>query len=85
MDDEMMTIEEAAELVRRPVNTLRFWRAQRTGPAAFIVGRRLTYLRSDVEEWLTAQRSAAPIAPTHEADRAGNTDTASADAGTALA
>jgi hypothetical protein len=35
---ELLTITEAAELVRAPVATLRYWRHLGTGPRSFRVG-----------------------------------------------
>lgn len=54
--DELLTIEEVAELLRMPVASLRYWRVLDTGPRGFIVGRRLRYLRQDVMGWLDEQR-----------------------------
>lgn len=54
--DELLTIEEVAELLRIPVASLRYWRVLDTGPRGFIVGRRLRYWRLDVMCWLDDQR-----------------------------
>lgn len=54
--DELLTIEEVAELLRMPVASLRYWRVLDTGPRGFIIGRRLRYWRQDVMGWLDAQR-----------------------------
>jgi hypothetical protein len=54
--DQLMTIEEVAELLRMPVATLRYWRVLDSGPRDFIIGRRLRYWRDDVMTWLDAQR-----------------------------
>ncbi len=54
--DQLMTIEEVAELLRMPVATLRYWRVLDSGPCGFIIGRRLRYWRQDVLAWLDAQR-----------------------------
>ncbi len=45
--DQLMTIEEVAELLRMPVATLRYWRVLDSGPCGFIIGRRLRYWRQD--------------------------------------
>ena len=49
---ELMTTREVAELLRRPVETLRYWRWRGEGPPAFKVGRRVMYRRSALEAWL---------------------------------
>ena len=54
--DELLTIEELAELLRVPVASLRYWRVLDTGPRGFIIGRRLRYWRQDVMDWLDGQR-----------------------------
>ncbi len=54
--DQLMTIEEVAELLRMPVATLRYWRVLDSGPRSFIIGRRLRYWRHDVMAWLDTQR-----------------------------
>lgn len=56
--DQLMTIEEVAELLRMPVATLRYWRVLDSGPCGFIIGRRLRYWRHDVMAWLDTQREA---------------------------
>ncbi len=53
--DEMMTIDEAAEYLRVPVATMRYWRYCRTGPASFKVQRHVRYWRGDLVLWLTEQ------------------------------
>jgi uncharacterized protein YlzI (FlbEa/FlbD family) len=55
--DVLMTIEEVAEMVRRPVATLRKWRAMGEGPAAFRIGKILVYRRSIVVEWIQDQEA----------------------------
>ena len=54
--DQLMTIEEVAEVLRMPVATLRYWRVLGTGPRGFIIGRRLRYWRRDVLAWLDERR-----------------------------
>jgi excisionase family DNA binding protein len=55
-DTDLLTITEAAALLRTPVATLRWWRHQGTGPASFRIGRRVFYRRRDLEAWIAAQR-----------------------------
>ncbi len=54
--DELLTIEQVADLIRMPVATLRYWRVLDIGPRGFIMGRRLRYWRQDVLDWLDEQR-----------------------------
>jgi predicted DNA-binding transcriptional regulator AlpA len=56
---ELLTINEAAEVTRAPVATLRYWRHLGVGPRSFRLGRRVVYLRNDVESWIEAQADAA--------------------------
>jgi excisionase family DNA binding protein len=53
---ELLTIIEAAELLRAPVATLRYWRHLGTGPRSFRLGRRVLYRRDDLRTWVDAQR-----------------------------
>ncbi|WP_041776323.1 helix-turn-helix transcriptional regulator [Blastococcus saxobsidens] len=59
---ELLTIAEAAQLLRAPVATLRYWRHLGTGPASFRLGRRVLYRSDDLRAWIDAQ---------HGQDRAG--------------
>ncbi|WP_448623991.1 helix-turn-helix transcriptional regulator [Geodermatophilus sp. URMC 64] len=54
---ELLTIAEAAELVRAPVATLRYWRHLGTGPRSFRLGRRVLYRREDVHAWINDRHS----------------------------
>jgi excisionase family DNA binding protein len=54
---DLLTITEAAELLRAPVATLRYWRHLGTGPDSFRVGRRILYRRDDVHAWIDAQQN----------------------------
>ena len=42
-EPELLTIVEAAELLRAPVATLRYWRHLGTGPRSFRLGGRVLY------------------------------------------
>jgi hypothetical protein len=55
-DQDLLTITVAAELVRAPVATLRYWRHLGTGPRSFRFGRRVLYRRDDLRTWVDAQR-----------------------------
>ena len=56
---ELLTIAEAAQLLRAPVATLRYWRHLGTGPTSFRLGRRVLYRRDDLHTWIDAQRRQA--------------------------
>jgi excisionase family DNA binding protein len=56
---ELLTITEAAEVLRAPVATLRYWRHLGTGPRSFRLGRRVLYRRDDLQAWIDAQREDA--------------------------
>jgi excisionase family DNA binding protein len=64
-DPELLTITEAAELLRAPVATLRYWRHVGTGPRSFRLGRRVLYRRDDLRAWVNVQRQqgAPGVAP----------------------
>ena len=51
-EPELLTITEAAELLRAPVATLRYWRHLGTGPRSFRLGRRVLYRRDDLHRWI---------------------------------
>src|SRR3712207_5129888 len=53
---ELLTITEAALLLRAPVATLRYWRHLGTGPHSFRLGRRVLYRRDDLRAWIDARR-----------------------------
>jgi excisionase family DNA binding protein len=52
---ELLTLPEAAELLRAPVATLRYWRHLGSGPRSFRLGRRVLYRHDDLQAWLEAQ------------------------------
>ena len=52
---QLLTIEEAAEALRTPVSTLRYWRHMNKGPKAARIGGRLMYRQADLENWLEDQ------------------------------
>ena len=60
--DALLTPDEVAERLRRPVATVRFWRAKGVGPKGARVGGRVFYRESDIEKWLDEQFSAAETA-----------------------
>jgi excisionase family DNA binding protein len=56
-EDDLLTITEAADLLRTPVATLRYWRHLGTGPRSFRLGRRVLYRTNDLHEWINAQHN----------------------------
>jgi excisionase family DNA binding protein len=63
-EPDLLTIGEAAELLRAPVATLRYWRHLGTGPRSFRLGRRVLYRREDLRTYIDAQRHENGAAPT---------------------
>ncbi len=55
---ELLTLVEAAAVLRTPVATLRYWRYLGVGPDGFRLGRRVVYRREDVSRWLAEQQQA---------------------------
>jgi hypothetical protein len=54
-DQKLLTITEAADILRTPVATLRYWRHYQTGPHSFRIGRRVFYRYTDLITWLNDQ------------------------------
>jgi DNA-binding transcriptional MerR regulator len=54
----LLTVAEAAEFLRTPVATLRYWRHLGVGPTGFRLGRRVVYSRADLISWLAQKREA---------------------------
>jgi len=59
-EPELLTITEAAELLRAPVATLRYWRHLGTGPRSFSLGRRVLYRFEDLRSWIDAEYDERP-------------------------
>ena len=57
--EELLTLPEAAEILKVPVNTLRWWRQLGTGPVFFKIGRHLVTTVGDVRQFIRDQRLAA--------------------------
>ncbi len=53
---ELLTIREAAALLRATIATLRYWRHLGTGPRSFRLGRRVLYRRDDLRARIDARR-----------------------------
>jgi excisionase family DNA binding protein len=54
-ETQLLTIAEAADLLRAPVATLRYWRHRNIGPPSFRLGRRVLYRRDDLRTWIDAK------------------------------
>jgi excisionase family DNA binding protein len=54
--DRLMTVEELAAYLRKPVKTIYQWNSRGDGPPYFKVGRSALYHRSDVDQWLGERR-----------------------------
>jgi predicted DNA-binding transcriptional regulator AlpA len=48
---------EVAELVRTPIETVRYWRHVGKGPKSFKVGRRVLYALEDVDAWIAQAKA----------------------------
>jgi excisionase family DNA binding protein len=57
-EDQLLTIDEVAQIFKVPVATIRKWRSAREGPRAFRVGKYLRFRRSAIEDYIY-QREAA--------------------------
>jgi predicted DNA-binding transcriptional regulator AlpA len=58
-EHELLTITEAASIVRAPVANLRY---RGTGPRKFRLGLRVVYRLADVQEWINVQGGDHPAA-----------------------
>jgi excisionase family DNA binding protein len=56
---QLLTVTEAATLLRVPVATLRYWRHLGTGPCGFRAGRHVLYRLSDLRNWIDQQANAS--------------------------
>ena len=52
-----MTVDEAADILRRTPATLRWWRHAGQGPKSFTLGRRVYYDAAELDAWI--EREAA--------------------------
>ena len=53
--DELLSMQEVADIVRVPLATLRYWRHLGTGPRSFRIGRSVRYWHTEVFRWLEEQ------------------------------
>ena len=53
-DDDLLIMPEVAEMVRLPLNSLRYMRKQGTGPEGFRMGKRVVFRKGKVRAWIKA-------------------------------
>jgi len=53
--DRLLTPSEVAERLRRPLATVRYWRATGVGPPSARVNGRVLYRESELEAWIARQ------------------------------
>lgn len=58
-EDELLTLDEVAEILQASPNTVRWWRQMGTGPEFFKIGRRLHTTVGDLRRWIREQRLAS--------------------------
>ena len=58
-DDELLTLNEVAQILMTSENTVRWWRQIGTGPEFFKIGRRLYTTVGDLRRWIREQRLAS--------------------------
>lgn len=54
--NQLLTIDDLAEMLKVPKQTLYAWRYRSEGPLGHRIGRHVRYRLTDVDEWLTSQR-----------------------------
>ena len=54
--EELLTLSEAADILRVPINTLRWWRQTGKGPEFFKIGRHLVTTVGDLRQYIREQR-----------------------------
>ncbi|WP_341359074.1 helix-turn-helix domain-containing protein [Georgenia sp. M64] len=64
---DLLTLAEAAEVLRVPEATLRYWRHMGTGPSSARIGRRVVYDRERLQRWVDEQFAAGPSRETTKA------------------
>jgi excisionase family DNA binding protein len=54
-DDDLLTVQDLANWIKVPVDTIYGWRSRGQGPKGIKMGRHVRYLRSEVYRWLTTR------------------------------
>lgn len=55
LDSPYITMQEAADYLRIPLQTLKNWRSQGRGPQALKMGSLVRYRFCDIDDWAAAQ------------------------------
>ncbi|MGY1730641.1 helix-turn-helix transcriptional regulator [Geodermatophilus sp. SYSU D01045] len=63
MTTKLLSQQDVADLFGVPLATVRYWRVQRTGPRAAVIGKHVRYRECDVEAWLAQQFERATAGP----------------------
>jgi hypothetical protein len=58
-EDELLTLDDVAEILTTSANTVRWWRQQGTGPDFFKIGRRLYTTVGELRRFIREQRLAS--------------------------
>ncbi len=58
-EDDLLTLDEVAEILQTSPNTARWWRQMGTGPEFFKIGRRLYTTVGELRRWIREQRLAS--------------------------
>ena len=58
-EDELLTLDDVAEILQTSPNTVRWWRQTGNGPEFFKIGRRLYTTVGDLRGFIREQRLAA--------------------------
>jgi predicted DNA-binding transcriptional regulator AlpA len=72
MVSRVLGILEAAAVLGRSPETLRWWRKRDEGPPSFKIGRRVSYLEDELIGWIDEQRRANTSAFPVPTPRAGD-------------
>jgi hypothetical protein len=54
----LLLLPEVSEVLRTPVETLRYWRHRGEGPPFFRLGARVVCIEDELYAWIEAQRAA---------------------------
>lgn len=55
--DMVLGLDQAAQVIGTSESTLRYWRHLGVGPKSFKIGRRVKYMRSDLEAFIAESRA----------------------------
>jgi len=60
---QLLTIEQVADQLQVPVDTLYYWRSKKQGPPALKVGKHLRWQQADVDAWLASLAPRSNVTP----------------------